>query len=75
MTSDVQSPQLSEELWTYIGQYMTLKEWAQAAGTCAAAWGAQCMWSMDITEDLSVAGILVCPRSQKQGAALPIARD
>ena len=60
MTSDVQGPQLSEELWTKIGEYMTLKEWAQAAGTCPAAWGAQCMWSMDITKDLSVAGILLC---------------
>ena len=60
MTSDVQGPQLSEEIWTNIGQHMTLKEWAQAAGTCPAAWGAQCMWSINIMEDLSVAGMLLC---------------
>ena len=48
--------QLSGELWTKIGQHPSLKEWAKAAGTCSAAWGAQCMWSMDIMTDLPVAG-------------------
>lgn len=48
--------QLSGELWTKIGQHLTLKEWAKAAGMCSAVWGAQCMWSMDIMTDLPVAG-------------------
>ena len=52
-----QSPQLDEGLWTKIGQHLTIKEWAKAAGACPAAWGAQCMWSMDIMADLPVAGI------------------
>ena len=51
--------QLSEELWTKIGQHLTLNEWAKAAGTCSAAWGAPCMWSMDIMTDLSVAGTFI----------------
>ena len=55
-----QSPQLNEDLWTKIGQHMTIKEWAKAAGACPAAWSAQCMWSMDIMADLSVAGTFRC---------------
>ena len=55
-----QSPQLDEGLWTKIGQHMTIKEWAKASGACPAAWGAQCMWSLDITTNLPVAGILFC---------------
>ena len=53
--------QLSGELWTKIGQHLTLKEWAKAAGTCSAAWGAQCMWAMDIMTDLPVAGTFSSP--------------
>lgn len=55
-----QSPQLTEELWTNIGQHMSIKEWAKAAGACPAAWGAQCMWSIDIMADLPVAGTFRC---------------
>ena len=54
------SPQLTEELWTNIGQHMSIKEWAKAAGACPAAWGAQCMWSMDIMADLPIAGTSRC---------------
>ena len=58
MRSLVQTPQLSEDLWTKIGQHLTVREWAKAAGTCSAAWGAHCSGSMDIMEDLSIEGIL-----------------
>ena len=54
------SPQLSEDLWTKIAQHMTIKEWAKAAGTCAAAWGAQCMWFIEVRRLLPVAGIFRC---------------
>ena len=43
-----------------ISQHLTFKEWAKAAGACAAAWGAQCICSVDITEELCVAGTFHC---------------
>ena len=54
------SPQLSEEIWTKVGQHLTPKEWAKAAGACPAAWAAQCTWPRDILADLPVAGTFRC---------------
>ena len=64
MRSLVQTPQLSEDLWTKIGQHLTVREWAKAAGTCSAAWGAHCSGSMDILVDVSIEGILHCHDSK-----------